>query len=126
VRYSRFAGVALALAALSLLPAAASAQTRTQGTPMSIPATATWGCETRWLPGYIYPYEYQPQQIGGLCTMFMPGTNTDNTHLVPGNGTVTKVRVRSGSNPAPLKVTVMKQLFQKNPDPPRQITDRGS
>lgn len=123
------AGVAVALAILSLLPASASAQTAKsqQGTPMSLsPAGGdeAFGCESRFQPGLNFAGIYEKQPTGvGSCTAFQPGVSVADTHLVPGPGTVTKVRVRSGSNPAPLQVTVIKRLFQTNPNNPAEITD---
>ena len=56
------------------------------------------------------------------CTAYQPGTTIDDTHLVPGPGLVTKVRVRSGANPAPLRITIVKRIFQTHPVT-GQITD---
>lgn len=42
---------------------------------------------------------------------------------VPGPGTVTKVRVKSGPNPAPLQISIIRRLFQTNPNNPNEITD---
>ena len=56
------------------------------------------------------------------CTAYQPGTTIENTHLVPGPGYVTKVRVGSGANPAPLRVTIVKRLFQTHPTT-GEITD---
>ena len=122
-------GGAVALAILSLLPASASAQTAKpqQGTPMSLsPAEGdeAFGCETRFQAGFDSAGTYEKQPTGvDSCTAYQPGTTIADTHLVPGPGTVTKVRVRSGSNPGPLRVTVIKRLFQTNPNNPAEITD---
>ena len=55
--------------------------------------------------------------------MFMPGLTTSDTFLVPGDGTVRKVRVKSGPNPAPLRIAIIRRLFQTNPNNPNEITD---
>jgi hypothetical protein len=108
------------IAAVVLLPGLAHAQSKSnQGTPMSLtPATGSeaFGCETRWQGGFAPPFTYERQPTGHTtCTAYQPGTTVDNTHLVPGPGLVTKVRVRSGANPAPLRITIVKRLFQTNP-----------
>ena len=75
-----------------------------------------FGCETRWQAGFAPPFVYERQPTGvTTCTAYQPGTTVDNTHLVPGPGYVTKVRVRSGANPAPLRITIVKRIFQTNP-----------
>ena len=89
------------------------------------PATGSeaFGCETRWQAGFAPPFSYERQPTGlTTCTAYQPGTTVDNTHLVPGPGFVSKVRVRSGANPAPLRITVVKRLFQTHPVT-GQITD---
>ncbi len=121
------AGAAVILATAALLPALAHAQSKNgQGTPMSLtPATGSeaFGCETAFLPGFPPTFEYTRYSTGMTsCTAYQPGTTTDNTHLVPGPGYVTKVRVRSGANPAPLRITIVKRLFQTNPST-GEITD---
>lgn len=125
----RLGGIAIVVAAAAIcVPASASALTRTQGSPMDMtPATGAeaFGCESYWLSGNSQRFLWTVE-LGipmNSCSAFSVGTNSDNTHFVPGPGTVTTVRVKSGPNPAPLKVTVVKQLFQKNPNPPHQITD---
>ncbi len=82
-----------------------------------------FGCETRWQAGFAPPFEYERQPTGlTTCTAYQPGTTIDDTHLVPGPGLVTKVRVRSGANPAPLRITIVKRIFQTHPVT-GQITD---
>ena len=115
------------LATVALLPASAQAQSKNnQGTPMSLTPAAgseAFGCETRWQAGFAPPFEYERQPTGlTTCTAYQPGTTIDDTHLVPGPGLVTKVRVRSGANPAPLRITIVKRIFQTHPVT-GQITD---
>lgn len=123
--------VAAATGALTVLLAlpveSATAQTKNQqGTSMSLAAATgpeAFGCETRFLPDIAPPFLYVKQPTGVTsCTAWQPGTTIDNTHLVPGPGTVTTVRVKSGPNPAPLRVTIVKRLFQTHPVT-GQITD---
>lgn len=116
------------LAVLALLPAAAHAQSKSgQGTSMNMAAATgaeAFGCETRFQPGLAPPHTYERQPTGmSSCTAYQPGQTVDDSHLVPGPGTVTKVRVKSGPNPAPLRVTIIKRLFQTNPNNPSEITD---
>ena len=104
---------------------AAHAQTRTQGSNLNEAADGGFGCETAWLPGSTPPdFEYEPFATGHTtCTMFMPGVTTSDTFLVPGDGRVTKVRVKSGPSPAPLRIAIIRRLFQTNPNNPNEITD---
>ena len=115
------------VATVALLPGLAHAQSKSnQGTPMSLtPASGSeaFGCETRWQAGFAPPFTYERQPTGmTTCTAYQPGTTVENTHLVPGPGSVTKVRVRSGANPALLRITIVKRLFQTNPNT-GEITD---
>jgi hypothetical protein len=124
----RATACALSAVALLTLPAAGIGAERTQlGTPMSLTPAAgseAFGCETRWQAGIAPPFVYERQPTGlTTCTAWQAGQTANDTFLVPGPGTVTRVRVRSGPNPAPLRVTIIKRLFQKNPNPPNQITD---
>lgn len=114
----------LVLAMLSFASPAAFAASKTQGSPLSAAANAGFGCETRWLLG-VPPTKYDPINLGpsSTCTYFQAGTTLDNTHLVPNIGTVTKVRVKSGPNPAPLSVVILRRLFTVNPNNPSEITD---
>ena len=121
------AAVVVVVATVALLPTPAQAQSKSnQGTSMSLtPATGSeaFGCETRWQPALSPSGEYERQPTGlTTCTAYQPGTTIENTHLVPGPGFVTKVRVRSGANPAPLRITIVKRLFQTHPVT-GQITD---
>ena len=121
------AAVVVVVATVALLPAPAHAQSKSnQGASMSLtPATGSeaFGCETRWQPAISPTGEYEREpSFFTTCTAYQPGTTTDDTHLVPGPGSVTKVRVRSGANPAPLRITIVKRLFQTHPIT-GQITD---
>ena len=114
------AAVVVLVATAALLPSPAHAQSKSnQGSPMSLTPAAgseAFGCETRWQAGFAPPVAYERQPTGlTTCTAYQPGTTVENTHLVPGPGSVTKVRVRSGANPAPLRITIVKRLFQTHP-----------
>jgi hypothetical protein len=85
------------------------------GSPLTSPANYPYGCETRWLPGFPPASEFQPTVIGpSTCSMFQAGTTIDNTHLVPGPGTVTTARVKSGPNPAKLSIATVRRYFKPN------------
>jgi hypothetical protein len=121
VHFRLFAGAAVILATAALLPAFATAQEpmNNLGTSMSLtPATGdeAFGCETRWQYEFGFPpVSRQPTGMTS-CTAYSPGfLSTTESHLIPVPGYVTKVRVRSGANPAPLRVTIMKRLFQTHP-----------
>ncbi len=91
------------------------AQVAGQGSPLVTPANYQYGCETRWAfpgPGQT---AYQPITIGpSTCTIWQSGTTTANSHLVPGTGTVTTARVRSGPNPAPISIATIRRYFKPN------------
>ena len=118
-------GVAV-LATLTFLPASAQAISRTQGADLNRASDAGFGCETRFTPGYPPDFTYQPFVTGpSTCTMWTLGTDINTSLMVPATGTVTKVRVKSGPNPAPLRVTIIRNLYQKaNPQNPNEITDQ--
>ncbi len=101
------------------------AQTRTQGSNLAEAADGGFGCETAWSPGFTPPdFAYEPFATGHTtCTTFMPGVTINDTFLVPGDGTVRRVRVKSGPTPAPLRIAIIRRLFQTNPNNPNEITD---
>lgn len=106
--------IAIATALIALLPSVAAAQTRTQGPDLNLPANGGFGCDTAFL--LDLSGAFQPFPTGtSTCTAFAPGTGAADSHYVPGSGTITKVRVKSGPNPAPLRVTIIKQLFTTDP-----------
>ncbi|HYI35409.1 MAG TPA: hypothetical protein VEX39_02305 [Thermoleophilaceae bacterium] len=114
------AGGVVLLAALTLVPASASALSLTRGDNLSRPSDAGFGCETRWTPGYPPDFTYQPFVTGpSTCTMWSLGSE-----FATPAGTITKVRVRSGPNPAPLRVIIIRALYQTNPNNPNEITDQ--
>jgi hypothetical protein len=106
-----------ALVAISLLPSMAVAA---EGSDLSAPANYPYHCDYRWSPGYngqpgaFGPggyQEYVPEYIGpSTCSLWQIGSSTENTHLVPGTGTVTLARVKSGANPAPVSIATVRQF----------------
>jgi hypothetical protein len=105
-----------AVAAL-LLPAAAGAQSRTLGSPLALAPDWPYGCETKptfteqSLDGY-----YRPGPGTADCTWFQTGVygavdyNDPRTGSVPADGTITNVSVRSGPNPAPLRIVIVRMI----------------
>ena len=102
-----------------LLPAAAGAQSRTLGSPLAQPPNADFGCETKptgteqaFLTGY---YEFRPSNTPD-CTWFQTGVygavdyNDPRTGSVPADGTITSVSVRTGQNPAPLRIVIVRMI----------------
>jgi hypothetical protein len=115
--------LALAVVSLAALPGAAAAQTRSNlGSPLSAPANYPYGCETRWSAGYngqpgaFGPggsQEWTPTPIGpSTCSIAHIGLNgkPETSHLVPGTGTVTVARVKSGPNPAPISIATVRSF----------------
>jgi hypothetical protein len=107
---ARLAALALSLALL--LAASASAQTVTRGSDFTAPANVSIGCEGLVQQDFnsglflLLPYD------GQSCTWWgagLPASPTDpRTGFVPTTGTVTKVRVKSGPNPAPLRIVQLR------------------
>jgi len=105
----RLLGAACALALLSAGPA--TAQT-TKGSTLQNAPNTTFGCEVA--PGTAL---FAPELIlepHGLpsCSWWSEGSaavvGDPRSSRVPGTGTVTKVRVRSGSNPAPIRIAILR------------------
>lgn len=124
MRTRALVALAAALTVLALSTVPASARTQTQGSDLGPAADGGFGCETAFRLGFAPPFTYEPFPTGmSTCTGYMPGTTIQNTHLVPGPGKVTNVRVKSGPNPAPLQISIIRRLFQTNPNNPNEITD---
>jgi hypothetical protein len=130
MRVRSLAGGIAILAALLLLPASALGLSKTQGADLSAPSDAGFGCETQFLPGNPgNGFTYEPSPFEGIvdessCTMWAYTGGTTDKLLAPASGTVTKVRVKSGPNPAPLRVSILRYLFTTNPANPSEVTDR--
>ncbi len=118
--------ILLASLALALIaPAAATAQAVLLGSPLQSTPNVNIGCQERPLPlgggpGFEgLPYgELAPSASGTPdCTWFLsgvwgvidPGVDP-RVGTVPGNGTITRISVRSGPNPAPIRFVVGRNL----------------
>jgi hypothetical protein len=107
------------VAASLVVPAAAFAQARTLGSPLTR-APNLHGCETE--PTFTAnssngDYEALPSGDPD-CTWFQGGVvgafnySDPRTGSVPSDGTITTVSVRSGPNPSPLRFVVVRQFEQ--------------
>jgi hypothetical protein len=110
------AGVLVGIALL--VPAGASAQSRTLGSPLSQAPNAGFGCETKptftdqsFNGDYFYLPSNQPD-----CTWFQSGVlgsidySDPRTGSVPLDGRITNVAVRSGPNPSALRIVIVRQI----------------
>ena len=73
-------------------------------------------------------FEYQDSGFEGIvdessCTMFTFSGGVTDLLMAPASGTVTKVRVKSGANPAPLRAVILRYRYTTNPAT-GQVTDR--
>jgi len=110
-------------AACLVLPAVAQAQAVLLGSPLQNPPNVNLGCDTRLLPlgGGVPNTNYGdlvPTASGTPdCTWFQSGVwgvidprADPRVGTVPGNGTITRISVRSGPNPAPIRFVVGRNL----------------
>lgn len=107
----------MALAVLLLVPAAAAGQ-QTRGNALVNPANGGFGCES--VPDILFGVDgvvMNPGLGSASCTWYdagaggaPPGSAASAGTIVPGPGVVTKVRVRSGPNPSPLRVAILESL----------------
>ncbi|MEV4421230.1 hypothetical protein AB0L40_14790 [Patulibacter sp. NPDC049589] len=113
------AAVALALAG----PSAATARTLEFGSTLQNAPNVAAGCESRpWVSTTDFD-TYVPTASGAAgCTWWQTGVFGDQADprksYVPGDGTVVSVTIRSGPNPAPLRVVVARQLTPFGPKAP--------
>ena len=116
----RCAAAAAAIAALTLALAPAAPAQQSFGAHLNRPANATFGCES--YPVFV-PL-FGPTLVGlpdpRSCTWTSAGTfgNLAETANVPGDGTVTRVRIRTGPTTGPMQVVVLRSLS----DAPTQET----
>jgi hypothetical protein len=96
------------LAALALLGLASPASAQWYGSTMQGTPNATYGCESALILGALGGVELAPTnqrtctyRHGGYLGSLRP------TAIAPGTGTVTRIQVKSGPNPAPLRLTVL-------------------
>jgi hypothetical protein len=115
---------ALVLVVVSAAPGVAAAQgSRSNlGSPLTAEANYPYHCDYRWAAGYngepgaFGPggaQEWTPTYIGpSTCTIAHLGRsgNPDTSHLVPGTGTVTVARVKSGPNPAAISIATVRSF----------------
>lgn len=104
---------ALALAVLLLVPAVAGAQAVTRGSSLAPPANVPFGCEASVELPPLGSDQFLLVPMGRpSCTWWSSGLATNptdpNTGYVPTTGTVTSVRVKSGPNPAPLRIVQLR------------------
>ncbi|MBS1845207.1 MAG: hypothetical protein JST53_12390, partial [Actinobacteria bacterium] len=107
--------LACALAALLLVPVGANAAATQFGSSLAPGPTVTWGCDARpFLADSQGNYGLFENTEPGGCTWRQAGVwgvETDpRTSGVPGDGTITAAEVLSGPNPAPIRISVLRQL----------------
>jgi hypothetical protein len=104
----RRCAASIALAAIASAPFAGSASARWFGSTMAGPANATYGCESALIQAPLGGTELAPTGQTS-CTYRSGGYlySTRPTFIAPATGRVTKIKVKSGSDPAPLRVTVL-------------------
>ena len=94
------------VAGLVLVPA--TAQARWYGSTMQAPVNTTYGCETALIMGPISGVQLAPTNQTS-CTYKHGGYVGSNRlgSVVPGNGRIVRIRVKSGPNPALLRLTIL-------------------
>lgn len=107
----------LALVVAAAVPASAGAATVVFGSPLAVtPQQNLANCAFRYQvvdSSGFYQAQFDPS---GSCTWRQAGLpgggppGDARTSYVPGTGTITKMEVKSGPTPAPLRVTVLSQL----------------
>lgn len=106
---------ALALASLLLLPTLATAQAPsiTRGSSLQAPANAAFGCDAKPTLAFDGTFPVLPAGLPS-CTWWSTGPGgaigDANTGYVPTTGTITNVRIRSGANPAPLRLVQLRSV----------------
>ena len=103
----RALGFAIA-SVLAFAATAAPASARWFGSTMAGPANANYGCESALVNAPLGGVELAPTGQTS-CTYRHGGYLYSNrpTFIAPGNGKITKIRVKSGANPARLRLTVL-------------------
>jgi hypothetical protein len=99
----------LALAVVALVAAVpASADARWFGSTMTAPVNTTYGCESALIMGPLGGVQLAPSNQPS-CTYKHGGYTGSNRlgSVVPGTGRITRIRVKSGPNPAPLRLTIL-------------------
>ena len=101
-------GALLTTLVLGLLAIASPAAARWYGSTMQGAPNANYGCESALVLGPIGGVELAPTNQSS-CTYRHGGYigSLQPTAIVPGTGTVTRIQVRSGPDPAPLRLAVL-------------------
>jgi hypothetical protein len=99
------AATALSLVLLALAPTASA---RWFGSTLRATANANYGCESALVAAPLGGFALQPTGQTS-CTYRHGGYLFTNraTFIAPGTGRVTRIRVKSGANPAKLRLTVL-------------------
>ena len=101
---------AVALALAATFAVAGVAEAATGGSSLRRPANVGFGCEGALRPN-VFTGVYEPQPTGhSTCTLRSLGfiaTSRGGSIVPAGRGRITRIRVRSGPNPAPLRLTVL-------------------
>jgi hypothetical protein len=117
------AGALLCCTAAALPATKAFAQTTTVGSSLTAAPNYPYHCDVRWMPGdgannlggwgpggqqFWTPMPTGPTtcSLGMLGQQGKPATST----MVPGKGTVTVARVKSGPNPAPISIATVRSF----------------
>lgn len=102
----RLALLAVVLVTLAALPAPSAA--RWYGSTMHGKVNARYGCRSAAVFGPVSGFVLQPTHQRS-CTYRHGGYIGSNrfTFLVPGNGVITKIRIKSGAHPAKLRLTIL-------------------
>ncbi|MDO8213855.1 hypothetical protein [Conexibacter sp. CPCC 206217] len=97
-----FAALALGLAG----PATGGAGAVTFGSRLDQTANLPFGCEARPYPGFGGGIQLLATNVTS-CMWFAAPLTTASTYVPGGDGRVTAARVRSGANPAPLRISII-------------------
>jgi hypothetical protein len=109
--------IALALVLAAVL--APVAEAATFGSSLRRPANAGWGCESAPVYDLFNRPSLEPTGVT-TCTMRSGGRigSLRNWASAPADGRVTRIRVRSGPNPAPLRLVVLQSSVTTQPGQP--------
>jgi hypothetical protein len=97
---------ALAVGASALGALAPAAGAVTFGSDLSQTANVSFGCEARPYPGVGGGMQLTPTGVSS-CMWWSAPLTPSTTYVPGGDGRVTAARVRSGANPAPLRISVI-------------------
>lgn len=114
-RPPRFAALLVVLAAALALPVLSAAAPVQFGSSLTPGPTVEWGCE--YEPSIVDTagnYGLVPNRNGSDCTWRQAGVwgaETDpRVSSVPGDGRIVRAEILSGPNPAPVRISVLRQL----------------